>query len=81
MRAQPTTSVPTDADMFPPEYDCDACGVHALAAIIAQPYGDGPPRALCAACARDRARLAALVRLLTSCPAPAAATPPMNHAA
>lgn len=75
------TAPSTDADLPPLEYDCHACGVNSPAALVACPYGAGPPLALCAVCVRDRAQLHALIRALTSCPALLATTPRADHAA
>ena len=62
MRTHLTISSPTDADMFPVDYTCVACGVVGPAALVASP-GDGEsPHTLCADCARDREHLRALIR-------------------
>ena len=69
---------PTDADMQPAVYDCVACGVSGPVVVVAYPYGGGV-LALCAACARDRAQLRAIVRALGSCPVRTAVASSESH--
>jgi len=51
------------------EETCRGCGIVGPVAVLAYPDGGGPVCALCAACARDRDTLLALIRALGAPPA------------